>query len=127
MASSCGAHQAICSADAYGVEASTIAAATRCGWVTAHSSDRMPPIDPPTTRAQASMPRWSASRASTSTWSRTVTNGKREPHGVPSGAGEAGPVVPWQPPSTLDATTNQRSVSSGRPGPTRPSHQPGVG
>ena len=37
------------------------------------------------------MPRWSARRASTSTWSRTVTNGKREPHGRPSEDGDAGP------------------------------------
>ena len=35
--------------------------------------------------------------------------------------------MPWQPPSTLEHTTNQRSVSIGRPGPTRPSHQPGSG
>ena len=54
--------------------------------------------------------------------------GKREPYGRPStGCGEAGPVEPWQPPSTLAHTTNQRSVSIGRPGPTMPSHHPGVG
>ena len=45
--------------------------------------------------------------------------GKREPHGRPSGADELGPVVPWQPPSTLVATTNHRSVSIGAPGPDR--------
>ena len=104
-----------------------MAVPTRSGCVTAHSSERIPPIEPPMTAAQRRMPSWSASRASTSTWSRTVTNGNREPHGRPSGAADEGPVVPWQPPRTLDATTNHRSVSSGRPGPIRPSHQPGVG
>ena len=34
---------------AYGVEARTIGATTRSGYVTAHSRARMPPIDPPTT------------------------------------------------------------------------------
>ena len=54
--------------------------------------------------------------------------GKRLPYGAPSsGCGDAGPVEPWQPPSTLAHTTNQRSVSMGMPGPTMPSHQPGVG
>jgi hypothetical protein len=37
-----------------------------------------------------------------------------------------GPVVPRQPPRTLAQTTNQRSVSIGRPGPTITSHQPGA-
>ncbi|GMA89206.1 hypothetical protein GCM10025868_44560 [Angustibacter aerolatus] len=127
MAATCGAHQAIWSALAAAVDASTRALATRSGWVTAHSTTRMPPIEPPTTLAHVPMPRASARRTSASTWSRTVRNGKREPQARPSGATDDGPVVPWQPPSTFGATTNQRSVSSARPGPTSPSHHPGVG
>src|SRR5665647_3936300 len=56
-----------------------------------------------------------------------VTKGNLLPHGRPSGACEDGPVVPWHPPRTLLATTNQRSLSKGRPGPISPSHHPGVG
>ena len=41
------------------------------------------------------------------------------------GRSTPGPVVPWQPPSTLGHTTKKRSVSIGAPGPTMPSHQPG--
>src|SRR4051812_15756545 len=53
--------------------------------------------------------------------------GNDPPYGRPSGRGEDGPVVPWQPPSTLAATTNDVRVSSGAPGPISPSHQPAVG
>ena len=103
-------------------------APTRSGYITAHSSACMPPIDPPTTSAQQDTPRWSATAACVRTMSRTETTGKREPHGLPSsGWGDAGPVDPWQPPSTLTHTTNQRSVSSMRPGPMVPSHQPALG
>ena len=64
------------------------------------------------------MPRWSATAAWVRTMSRIVTTGKREAHGRPSsGWGDAGPVVPWQPPRTLAHTTNQRSVSMASPGP----------
>ena len=44
------------------------------------------------------------------------------PQARPSGAGlDDGPVEPWQPPSTLGATTKYRSVSIGAPGrPCRP-------
>jgi hypothetical protein len=73
------------------------------------------------------MPSASASAASTATWSAMVTSGKREPHGAPSGAAEDGPVVPWQPPSTLAQTTNQWSLSSGAPGPISVGHHPDVG
>ena len=58
--------------------------------------------------------------------SGTVTTGNLLPHGRPSGAREDGPVVPWQPPSTLAQTTNHSSVSTAQPGPTRPCHQPPV-
>ncbi len=51
--------------------------------------------------------------------------GKRDPYGRPSPASDAGPVVPWHPPSTLGHTTKNRSVSIGAPGPIIPSHQPG--
>ncbi len=102
--------------------------ATRCGYMTAHSRACMPPIDPPTTVSQRLMPRWSVSAFWTRTMSRMVTTGKREPYGRPStGCGDDGPVVPWQPPSTLAHTTKWRSVSRARPGPTTPSHQPGDG
>jgi len=100
---------------------------TRSGAVTAHSSARCPPIDAPTTSAQDPTPSASASRSSAATWSRTVSCGNRLPHGRPSGAVLAGPVLPWQPPSTFGATTNHRSVSIGAPGPTSVDHQPGVG
>ena len=40
--------------------------------------------------------------------------GKREPYGAPvAGSIDAGPVVPWQPPSTFGHTTKNRSVSIG--------------
>ncbi len=55
------------------------------------------------------------------------TNGNREPHSVPSGACDAGPVVPWHPPSMFGTTMNQWSVSNGAPGPTMPVHHPAVG
>src|SRR4051812_50048117 len=84
----------------------------------------MPPIEPPSTARQVPMPSASASAASTATWSATVTSGNRDPHGAPSGAVEEGPVVPWQPPSTLAQTTNSSSVSSGAPGPISEGHQP---
>src|SRR4051812_43146043 len=87
----------------------------------------MPPIEPPTTQAHRWMPSASASAASTRTWSPTVTSGKRDPQRPPSGPKDHGPVVPWQPPSTLAQTTKNRSVSRGAPGPASPSHHPAVG
>ncbi len=96
---------------------------TRWGWHRAHSSARMPPIDPPTTAAQARTPRALARGISAATWSRIVIAGHRLPHRRPSGASEAGPVEPWQPPSAFGHTTNHRSVSIPRPGPTTPCHQ----
>ena len=91
---------------------------TRSGYITPHSRTCMPPIEPPITVCQAPMPRWSARRAWARTMSRIVMTGKREPYGLPStGEADAGPVDPWQPPSTLAHTTNQRLVSIGLPGP----------
>ena len=93
----------------------------------AHSMARMPPKEPPSTAAHCRMPSASASSCSARTVSRTVTMGKRPPQGLPSGARSSGPVLPWQPPMAFGATTNQWFVSSARPGPTKPSHQPGLG
>jgi hypothetical protein len=112
IAASCGAHQPICSADADAGLASRKSLATRSGSLAAHSRARIPPIEPPTTHAHRSTPRASASAVSARTESRIVTSGKRLPHVRPSGAVAAGPVLPWQPPSTLGATTNQRAGSS---------------
>ena len=91
---------------------------TRSGYVAAHSSARCPPIDPPTTDAHFSMPSSSASSASTAIWSRIVIVGNFDPYGRPdSGSTDAGPVVPWHPPSTFGATTKNWFVSIARPGP----------
>ncbi len=111
---------------AVAIAASETTSTPASGPRSAHSSTRCPPIEAPTTNAHDEMPSVRASSISTATWSRVVTRGNRLPHGRPSGAVEAGPVVPWQPPSTLGATTNQRSVSIGAPGPTSDSHQPAV-
>jgi hypothetical protein len=70
-------------------------------------------------------PRSSRSRFCARTMSRMVMTGNRIPYGRPvSGSGEAGPVLPEQPPSTFEHTTKLSSVSTGRPGPTISSHQP---
>ena len=59
--------------------------------------------------------------------SRIVTSGKSTPQGRPvPGLVEAGPVVPMQPPMTFAAMMKKRLVSSGSPGPTIVSHQPGL-
>ena len=85
----------------------------------------MPPIEPPTSAYQRSMPSASASATSRATWSRIVVTGNRDPYGPPPpGISDDGPVVPWQPPSTLGHTTKNRSVSTEQPGPMTPSHQP---
>ena len=51
-------------------------------------------MDPPITSRHREIPSARASSASAATESRTVTRGKREPHGAPSGAGLEGPVLP---------------------------------
>ena len=118
IAAICAAWVPIWSAVTAAVDPSTSPPRTRSGWRTSHSSTRMPPSDGPSMSAHESMPRSSVRRRSTSTMSPTVTTGKRLPHGRPSGASDDGPVVPWQPPSTLAHTTNHSSVSTGTPGPT---------
>ncbi len=65
------------------------------------------------------------------TWARTmsamVITGKARPHGLPvAGLIEDGPVVPMQPPTTLEQMMKWRWGSSGRPGPTICVHQPGL-
>ena len=72
----------------------------------AHSSDCIPPIDPPTTASQREMPSPSATMAWVRTMSRVDTVGNRAPEGSPSaGLIDEGPVVPWQPPRALTQTT----------------------
>ena len=58
--------------------------------------------------------------------SRIVSDGKREPYRLPSGAIDDGPVDPWQPPITLGQTIKYLSLSNGNPGPTIEGHQPGT-
>ena len=94
MAASCACAQAIWSPVVCAVVAMGAMPRTRSGDMTPHSSTRMPPMDAPTTSAQLSTPRASARAISALTWSRTVTNGKRPPQGRPSGAVDAGPVLP---------------------------------
>ena len=66
----------------------------------------MPPIEPPATENNESMPRWSSSIACARTMSRTVMTGKSRPNTSPvTGLSEAGPVVPRQPPTTFGQIT----------------------
>ncbi len=66
----------------------------------------MPPMEPPSTQNRLSIPSRSSSIAWARTMSRMVTSGKSTPQGVPvAGLAEAGPVVPMQPPSTLEQIT----------------------
>ena len=108
--------------------ASSISRCTRSGTVTAHSSARIPPIDPPSTRR----PSVDAERVGQrDLGGHLVAGGQPREPGPPRpsvrGRATTGRSCPGSRPSTLGATTNQRSVSSGAPGPIRPSHQPGVG
>ena len=68
----------------------------------------------------------SENATSPATMSRIVTDGKRDPQRLPSGAIDDGPVLPWHPPMTLGQTTKYLSVSSGKPGPTIDGHHPGT-
>ena len=87
----------------------------------------MPPIEPPATQKSVSMPSRSISMAWARTMSAMVTIGRSRPNGFPvAGLIEAGPVVPMQPPSTLEQMMKYLSVSKGRPGPTSADHQPGL-
>ena len=107
-------------------EAITTALHMSVGWRSDQSSACMPPIEPPTTACQRRTPRWRPSSRCTSTKSLMSSSGKSSPQASPvAGLTEPGPVVPEQPPSRLLHTTNQRSVSTGLPGPIMVSHQPG--
>ena len=89
------------------------------GNVIAHSSTCMPPIDPPITECHAGIAEVVGEpHLRRAPCRESVTTGNRLPYGLPStGCGDAGPVEPWQPPSTLAHTTNHRSVSIAMPGP----------
>jgi hypothetical protein len=66
----------------------------------------MPPIEPPATANNVSMPRWSSSIACARTMSRIVMTGKSRPHGAPvDGLVEAGPLLPMQPAITFGQIT----------------------
>ena len=96
-----------------------------CGWSIAHCSTCMPPSDPPMAPARVPISRCASSLRCTRTRSDTVNSGNRRPYGSPvAGLMEAGPVVPWQPPSRFAETTKNRSVSTALPGPISVSHQP---
>ena len=71
--------QAIWSPVAYAQVARAMARPTRSGYPTAHSSARIPPIEPPRTAANRSIRSRSANAASAATWSRMVIRGNREP------------------------------------------------
>ena len=102
-----------------------IADATRSGYVTAHSSACIPPIEPPDTVSNRSIPRWSISIFCSRTISAIVTWGNDIAHGHPvSGLIEPGPVVPRHPPSTLEQMTKYLSVSKALPGPIMEDHHP---
>ena len=92
--------------------------ATRSGNPTAHSSARMPPIEPPTTAAQRSMPRCRRATTSTTTWSRIVIT--REARAVRAAVGR-GSTTGRSCPGTRRARSGTRrrtrSVSIGAPGP----------
>jgi hypothetical protein len=63
----------------------------------------MPPIEPPATQNNVSIPRWSISRTWARTMSPMVMTGKSRPQTLPvAGLRSAGPVVPRQPPSTFE-------------------------
>ena len=103
------------------------AANTLAGNAAAHSSTCIPPIDPPMHANSRVIPRLSISRFCARTMSPIVTVGNSVPHGSSPGVfASRGPVVPMQPPSTLLQMTKNRSVSTGRPGPTTWFHQPGL-
>ncbi len=66
----------------------------------------MPPIEPPATENNVSMPRWSSSMAWARTMSRMVMTGNSRPHGLPVfGLVEDGPLVPMQAPTTFGQMT----------------------
>src|SRR5579872_330370 len=76
---------------------------TRLGKAEVHCSACMPPIEPPTTQNNVSIPKRSSSIACARTMSGMVTTGKSSPHGLPvEGLIEAGPVDPMHAPITFE-------------------------
>ena len=109
------------------LQATASAENTRSGYAAVHCSACMPPIEPPTTQNSVSMLKRSSSIACARTMSGMVMTGKSSPHNLPvAGLVDAGPVEPMQPPITFEQMMKYLSVSSGRPGPTMVSHQPGL-
>src|SRR5579871_4785221 len=103
-----------------------IAETTESGKETAHSSACMPPIDPPAMLSKREMPKWSISIFCSRTMSRIVITGNDMAYGHPvAGLMDDGPVVPRQPPRTLEQITKYLFVSNALPGPIMLSHQPG--
>src|ERR1700721_346195 len=74
----------------------------------------MPPIEPPTTQNNVSIPRRSISIVCARTMSGIVMTGKSSPHNLP-GAGlvEAGPVEPMHPPMPFEQMMKYPWVSGG--------------
>ena len=90
MALRCTLESAICWALAAAVVAMAATPPTRSGYMTAHSSACMPPMEPPTTASHRSMPRSSATAAWVRTMSRMLTTGNVEPYGRPGGRVDRG-------------------------------------
>ena len=87
----------------------------------------MPPIEPPSDAEQALDAEPVEQHRLRAHHVADGDDGKSSAKGLPvAGLVEAGPVVPMQPPSTLEQMTKKRSVSIGLPGPTIISHQPGL-
>ncbi len=70
---------AICWAEACVAVDAAITEATRVGYITAHSSACMPPMDPPITHCHRRIPNPSANEAWVRTMSRMDTTGKLDP------------------------------------------------
>ena len=86
----------------------------------------MPPIEPPVTANNRSIPSALSSMACSRTMSPMVITGNDIPYGHPvAGLIDEGPVVPRQPPSTLEQITKYLLVSNALPGPIMLSHHPG--
>src|SRR5579885_2423233 len=102
-----------------------MADATVSGYAAAHSNACIPPIDPPDTASSRVMPKESTSSFCSRTMSEIVIGGNVIAHGQPvSGFIDPGPVVPRQPPSTLEQITKYLSVSKALPGPIMLAHHP---
>ena len=65
----------------------------------------MPPKDGPTDNWYLLTPIFLVKANSAATISLMVSDGNLDPHLLPSGAKEDGPVLPWQPPIVFGQTT----------------------